>query len=59
LKEHDASIFRAEEARNQQEAGSKLGLFSDPEDGGDMFLQNVSGLSMDYVVLYPRRYNSS
>jgi hypothetical protein len=28
--------------RNQRErAGDKQGLFFDPEDGGDMFLQNV------------------
>jgi hypothetical protein len=34
-------------------AGILLGLF-DPEDGGDMFLPNVSGISTDYMVLYPR-----
>jgi hypothetical protein len=28
-----------------------LGLFFNPEDGGDMFLR----ISMDYVALYPRR----
>jgi hypothetical protein len=38
---------RISKARNQREAGSKqssgflLGLFSDPEDGGDIFLRNV------------------
>jgi hypothetical protein len=31
----------------------------DPEDGGDMFLQNVSWLSMEYMALHPRRKNSS
>jgi hypothetical protein len=36
-----------------------LGLFFDPEDGGDMFLQNASWLSTDYTALYPRRLNSS
>jgi hypothetical protein len=33
-----------------------LGLFFDPEDGGDMFLGNVGRLSMDYKALDPRRY---
>jgi hypothetical protein len=32
-----------------------LGLFFKPEDGGDMFLQNVGWHSMDYTALYPRR----
>jgi hypothetical protein len=36
-----------------------LGLFFYPEDGGDMFLWNVSWLSMDYIPLYPRIQNSS
>jgi hypothetical protein len=36
-------------------AGSLLGLFLNPEDGGDMFLRNVSRLSTDYTALYPRR----
>jgi hypothetical protein len=31
-------------------AGFLLGLF-DPEDGGDMFLQNVGSLSADNTVL--------
>jgi hypothetical protein len=31
-----------------------LGLF-DPEDGGDMFLRNVSWFSPGYKALYPRR----
>jgi hypothetical protein len=38
--EHISSIFRVEEiilARNQQASR----WFFDPEDGGDMFLQNV------------------
>jgi hypothetical protein len=35
-------------------AGSMLFLFFDPEDGGDMFLQNVGCLSTDYATLYPR-----
>jgi hypothetical protein len=28
-----------------------LGLFFDPEDGGDMFLRNVGGISTDYTAL--------
>jgi hypothetical protein len=32
-----------------------LGLFFDPKDGGDMFLQNVGWLSTGYTALYPRR----
>jgi hypothetical protein len=36
-----------------------LGLFFDPEDGDNIFLQNVGRLSTNYTVLYPRRQNSS
>jgi hypothetical protein len=35
-------------------AGFLLEFFFDPEDGGDMFLQNVGWLSID-TTLYPRR----
>jgi hypothetical protein len=31
-----------------------LGLFFDPEDGGDIFLRNVGEISTDYTALYPR-----
>jgi hypothetical protein len=36
-----------------------LGIFLNPEDGGNNFLWNVSWLSMDYTALYPRWEKSS
>jgi hypothetical protein len=39
-------------------SGFLLALSLDPEDGGYMFLQNVSLLSRDYMALYLRRYSS-
>jgi hypothetical protein len=38
--------------------GFLLDLFSDPEDGGDMFLRIVCWLSPNYTALYLRRHNS-
>jgi hypothetical protein len=38
--------------------GFLLGLFFSAEDGGDMLLQNICRLPMDYSALYPRRQNS-
>jgi hypothetical protein len=35
-----------------------LGSLFNPQDGGDMFLRNVSRLSTNYTTLYPRRHNS-
>jgi hypothetical protein len=35
--------------------GSRLGLFFDLEDRGNMFLRNFGWLSTDYMALYPRR----
>jgi hypothetical protein len=34
-----------------------LGLFFEPEDVADMFLQNIGWFSTDYTALYPRRHN--
>jgi hypothetical protein len=34
-------------------------LLFDPEDGGTMFLQNISKLFPDYTVSHPRRYCTS
>jgi hypothetical protein len=51
LEEHIATIFRIEEQAEQEtsralfatsfHASFMLGLFFDPEDGGDVFLRNV------------------
>jgi hypothetical protein len=35
--------------------GIVFGFFFDPEDGGGIFLRNVSLLPTDYTALYPRR----
>jgi hypothetical protein len=34
-------------------------ILLNPEDGGNTFLQNVSELLPDYMMVYPRRYNVS
>jgi hypothetical protein len=49
----------ASRARYLAHAGLLFGFFFDPENGGNMFLQNVGRLLMDYMALYPRKYNSS
>jgi hypothetical protein len=36
-----------------------LGLLFYPEDGGSIFLRNVSGLLAIYAPLYHRKWNSS
>jgi hypothetical protein len=40
-------------------AGFLVGFFFNPENGGDMFLRNVSRFSTNYTALYPRRQKSS
>jgi hypothetical protein len=42
-------------ASSLHHAGFLLGLFFYPEDGGNMFLQNISWFSVGYMALYPRR----
>jgi hypothetical protein len=64
--EYVAHIFGVEEKAEQEtnvkakckqrfRAGLFLGLHFNPDDGDDMFLQNVCWLSTDYTALYPRR----
>jgi hypothetical protein len=36
-----------------------LGVFFDPDGGGDMFFRNVGWFSAEYAVLYPRRWHCS
>jgi hypothetical protein len=61
-----ASVFRVEDnpkevaLRIRREASSPglfLVLYFDPEDGGDIFLQNVGRLLPDCTTLYPIRQN--
>jgi hypothetical protein len=40
-------------------AGFLLGLFFDPDKGGEVFLRNFGPLSTDYTALYPIRQNYS
>jgi hypothetical protein len=59
LEEHYASIFRVQSsACYLLYSGFLLGFFFDPEDGGDIFLQNVGGLSTGYTALCPGGQNS-
>jgi hypothetical protein len=49
---------RVSQASNQQLSAScccLCGLFSDPEDGGNIFLRNVDELLSHYTVWHPRR----
>jgi hypothetical protein len=56
------SIYRVEEYMKQGTnkkqatafAGFLCGLHFNPEDGGSVFLKNVSGLLPDYSLLHPR-----
>jgi hypothetical protein len=37
------------------QAGFLLSLLYGSEDGGNMFLENITWLSLDYIMLCPRR----
>jgi hypothetical protein len=57
---------REHQARDQEEAelclllaGFLLGLLFNPENGGNMFLQDTSGLLLDHMAVHPRRQYSS
>jgi hypothetical protein len=52
---HHLQGWRVNQERKQHEAGIKSGLLLYPEDGGDMFLQNVELLSTDCTALEPTR----
>jgi hypothetical protein len=41
--------------RGSRWQAEQLGIFINPEDGGDIFLRNVCLLSTDYTASYPRR----
>jgi hypothetical protein len=55
-----SSVSNSKPRKKLTEAGGKLILLSasayffDPEDGGNMFLQNIM-FSLNYTVLQPRR----
>jgi hypothetical protein len=51
-------FFEADSKYGLVHADLLLGLFFDPEDGGDIFLRIVGLPSVDYMALYLRRYNS-
>jgi hypothetical protein len=40
----------------KRQASFLVGLLFNPEHEGDMFLQNVSGISTDYMALYSRNF---
>jgi hypothetical protein len=43
----------------QRHAAFLLGLFLNPENGDDIFLQKAASFSADFMALCPRRQNSS
>jgi hypothetical protein len=57
LEEYTASTFKAEEKDKQVRSHALVVCFLDshfdPEDGGNMFLQNIR-LSLNYVALQPK-----
>jgi hypothetical protein len=58
-KEHISFVFKIEDLFSFLfHAGFFCGSYFDPEDGGGMFLWNVSWLPPDYTALYLRRQKS-
>jgi hypothetical protein len=54
-KEHVAKQETGSSACSLLHNGFMFGTFFNTEDGGDVFLRNVSLFSKDYTALYPRR----
>jgi hypothetical protein len=64
LEEQIISIFSFKDKANEETSMEHnllpascwflLGFIFSPEDGSDLFLRNLSLLSQDYMVLYPR-----
>jgi hypothetical protein len=56
LEENTASIFRVKEYAKQEPAllhtGCLPDLLFDCENGGNIFFQNISSLSLDYIYMY-------
>jgi hypothetical protein len=67
LEEHTVFIIRVKKKSKNETSSAHyllhtvflLVLLFNPEDGGDMFHQNVGGFSPDNMVLYPRIQHSS
>jgi hypothetical protein len=44
--------------RHLEETYFLLKIFYDPEDGGNMYFRNVSGILPDYMAFHPRKWYS-
>jgi hypothetical protein len=56
---HFAATFWVQNASYPLKTGFSLGLLFVLDDGGIVFLRNVSGLAIDCMTLYSRRQKSS